>query len=253
MEHGERAVLAVRAGGSRVIPVAIGYDERESISYHVLEQSIINRTSLPVCIIPLASRMLRDFDGQRDGTNGFIYSRFLVPELMGYRGWALYMDSDMLARDDLSELWALRDESKAVMVVQHDYHTKHRRKLIGTPMECDNADYPRKNWSSLILWNCGHPSNRIVNREFVSESPGSVLHRFQWLRDEEIGSLPLEWNSLCGEYPLSAQAKNVHFTLGAPCFSHYSRCDYSSEWRAASDDVNARLDIRELMDDRRRA
>jgi hypothetical protein len=237
--------VAVHAGGG-LIPIAIGYDIRESIAYHVLEQSIINRTSVPVAIIPLASRLLENFDGQRDGTNAFIYSRFLVPEMMDYQGWALYMDADMLVRRDLAELWALRDESKAVMVVQHDYHTQHRRKLIGTPMECDNADYPKKNHSSLILWNCGHPSNRIVNREFVSESPGSVLHRFQWLRDEEIGALPIEWNWLCGEYPLTLEAKNVHFTLGAPCFSHYSKCDYASEWKGMREEVNACLDLKEL-------
>lgn len=236
-----------------MLVVAIGYDVRESITFHVLEQSIINRTSVPVAIIPLASQMLRDFDGQRDGTNSFIYSRFLVPELMDYQGWALYMDSDMLLRDDLAKLWNLRDDSKAVMVVEHDYHTKYRRKLIGTPMECDNADYPKKNHSSLILWNCGHPSNRIVNREFAQESPGSVLHRFQWLRDEEIGSLSLEWNWLCGEYQFNAEAKNVHFTIGAPCFSHYAKCDYAGEWHAMSDEVNDRLDMRELLSDRRTA
>lgn len=229
-----------------MIPIAVGIDSRESIASHVLEQSIINRTSAPVALVPLATRLLRNFDGQRDGTNAFIYSRFLVPEMMDYQGWALYMDSDMFLRDDLAELWALRDDSKAVMVVQHDYHTSHRRKLIGTPMECDNADYPRKNWSSLILWNCGHPMNRIVNREFVSESPGSVLHRFQWLPDDLIGSLPLEWNWLVGEYPMNANAKNVHFTLGAPCFSHYSKCDYSSEWKGMREEVNACLDLKEL-------
>lgn len=230
-----------------MIPVFIGYDSRESIAYHVLAQSIINRTSVPVSVTPLASRMLRDFDGQRDGTNSFIYSRFLPPELMGYRGWAVYMDSDMLARADLAELWALRDESKAVMVVKHDYHTKHRRKLIGTPMECDNADYPRKNWSSLILWNCGHPQNRILDREFVGEAPGSVLHRFQWLSDDLIGELPREWNHLVGEYGLTPDAKLVHFTYGAPCFSHYRKCDYGTEWHGVREDVNAALDKARLM------
>lgn len=229
-----------------MIPVCIGYDVRESIAYHVLEQSIIDKTSVPVAIIPLANRMLRNFDGQRDGTNAFIYSRFLVPELMDYQGWAIYCDSDMLLRDDLVKLWDMRDESKAVMVVKHDYHTKHRRKLIGTPMECDNADYPMKNASSLILWNCGHPSNRIINSDFVSESPGSVLHRFQWLRDDEIGGLPKEWNWLVGEMPLSAEAKIVHFTLGAPCFSHYRRCNYATEWHGMREEVNAALDKSQL-------
>jgi hypothetical protein len=230
-----------------MISIAIGYDPRESIAYHVLEQSIINRTSAPVAIIPLANRMLRNFDGQRDGTNAFIYSRFLVPELMDYQGWAIYMDSDMLLRDDLVKLWDLRDDSKAVMVVQHDYHTKNRRKLIGTPMECDNADYPRKNWSSMMMWNCGHPQNRILNADFVSESPGSLLHRFQWLTDDLIGGISTEWNHLVGEYPLTEKAKLVHFTYGMPGFSHYRRCDYSSEWRGLSDDVNAALDKSTLM------
>jgi hypothetical protein len=230
-----------------MIPIAIGYDERESIAFHVLEQSIIDKTSLPVAIIPLASSMLRHFDGQRDGTNAFIYSRFLVPELTDYQGWAMYCDSDMLLRDDLAKLWDLRDESKAVMVVKHDYHTQHRRKLVGTPMECDNADYPKKNHSSMILWNCGHPSNRILTREFVQESPGSVLHRFQWLREEEIGGLPLEWNWLCGEYPHSDSAKLVHFTLGAPCFEHYRKGDYATEWHLRRQIVNEALDKSRLM------
>jgi hypothetical protein len=230
-----------------MIPVFIGYDVREAAAYHVLGQSIINRTTEPVAIVPLADRMLRGFDGQRDGTNSFIYSRFLVPELMDYQGWAIYCDGDMLLRDDLAKLWALRDDSKAVMVVKHDYHTKHRQKLIGTPMECDNADYPRKNWSSLILWNCGHPRNRIITKEYVSEAPGSSLHRFQWLGDDLIGELPREWNWLVGEYGLSADAKLVHFTYGAPCFSHYSRCDYASEWKGVQSDMNHALDTARLL------
>lgn len=225
-----------------MIRVAIGYDHRESIAYHVLCQSIIDKTSAPVSIVPLSQRQLRGFDGQRDGTNAFIYSRFLVPELMDFDGWAIYCDSDMLARADLAELWALRDESKAVMVVQHDYHTKHRRKLIGTPMECGNADYPRKNWSSLILWNCAHPQNRLLTSEYVSEAPGSVLHRFQWLTDDLIGALPSTWNHLVGEHGLTPEANLVHFTYGAPCFRHYSRCDYASEWHGVREDVNAALD-----------
>jgi lipopolysaccharide biosynthesis glycosyltransferase len=225
-----------------VIPVCIGFDPRETIAYHVLDQSIIDKTSSPFAIIPLTERVLSGFDGQRDGTNSFIYSRFLVPELMDYRGWAIYMDSDMLLRADLSELWNLRDEAKAVMVVKHDYHTKHRRKLIGTPMECDNADYPRKNWSSLILWNCGHPQNRLITREYISEAPGSVLHRFQWLTDDLIGELPSTWNHLVGEYGLTPEAKLVHFTYGAPCFAHYRKCDYASEWHGTREEVNAALD-----------
>jgi hypothetical protein len=230
-----------------MLRVAIGYDSRESIAYHVLTQSIIDQTTAPVAITPLTALSLQGFDGQRDGTNGFIYSRFLVPELMRFEGWAIYLDSDMLLRADLSDLWSLRDESKAVMVVKHDYHTTHRRKLIGTPMECSNGDYPRKNWSSMVLWNCGHPANRHLTREFVANNPGSVLHRFAWLPDDFIGEIDPEWNWLVGEYPLEAEAKLVHFTYGAPCFRHYSRCDYSGEWHATHEEVNAALDNARLF------
>jgi hypothetical protein len=230
-----------------MITICIGYDPRESVTYYVLEQSIIDRTSAPVAIIPLVAKMLRGFDGQRDGTNQFIYSRFLVPELMDYQGWAIYMDSDMLLRDDLVKLWDLRDESKAVQLVQHNYTTTHKRKLIGTPMEAPNADYPRKNWSSMVLWNCGHPMNRILTTEYVSEAPGSVLHRFSWLPDELIGEIPETWNWLVGEKPLSADAKLVHFTYGAPCFSHYRKCDYATEWHGTKEDVNHALDKSKLM------
>lgn len=230
-----------------MIPIAIGFDPRETIAYHVLEQSIIGQTSAPVAIIPLASGMLRGFDGQKDGTNAFVYSRFLVPELMEYRGWAIYLDSDMLLRDDLVKLWDLRDESKAVQVVQHDYATKHRRKLVGTPMESPNADYPRKNWSSMVLWNCAHPMNRILTTEYVSEAPGSVLHRFSWLPDELVGGISSEWNWLVGEYPLSIEAKLAHFTHGAPCFNHYRKCDYASEWHRTKEDVNFSFDKTHLM------
>lgn len=227
-----------------MIPIFIGYDPRESIAYHVLAQSIINRTSVPVSIAPLSERMLRGFDGQRDGTNAFIYSRFLVPELSGYQGWAVFMDADMLLRDDLVKLWDQRDDSKAVMVVKHDYHTTAARKLVGTPMECANSDYPRKNWSSMVLWNCGHPQNRILTREFVQEAPGSVLHRFSWLSDDLIGGIGPAWNHLVGEHPKNDQAKLVHFTLGAPCFEYYRKCEHSHEWHRVKDDVNAALDKR---------
>lgn len=227
--------------------IFIGFDARETIAYHVLSQSIIEKTTIPVSITPLAGNMLRGFDGQRDGTNSFIYSRFLVPELTGFEGWALYLDSDMLARVDLAPLMDMMDHEKAVHVVKHDYLTKHRRKLIGTPMECDNVDYPRKNWSSMILWNCGHPSNKIVTRQFVQEQPGSFLHRFSWLNDHEIGELDPSWNHLVGEYPKDDQAKIVHFTHGAPCFSHYRKCDYANEWHALKESVNTALDKTHLM------
>lgn len=218
------------------IPIFCGYDPREAAGYHVFCQSVIERASVPVSFIPLHADLLNKFDGQRDGTNAFIYSRFLVPVLMGYSGWAIFADaSDMVVLDDIAKLWALREENafnKAVVVVKHDYRTKHPFKYIGTPMESANVDYPGKNRSSLILWNCSHYANRRLTPDLVKESPGSFLHRFQWLEDQQVGELPAQWNALSGEQDIGA-ASLVHFTLGSPGFKHYATCDGARHWHKA--------------------
>lgn len=221
-----------------MITICVGYDPREAGTFPVLCQSILNTSSVPVAITPLHSPMLKDFDGQQDGTNAFIYSRFLVPELMSFRGWAIYCDSDMLFRTDVSKLWELRDQSKAAMVVKHQYKTKHPVKSLGTDLESMNQDYPCKNWSSLILWNCGHPMNRILRRDFVAEAGGRTLHRFGWLQDDLIGEIPKEWNWLVGEYEFNLGANLVHYTVGAPGFEYYKDCDYSAEWHSTKIDAN---------------
>lgn len=218
-----------------MIPVYVGYDPREAAAYHVFCQSVIERASQPVTFIPLHKPMLNGFDGQKDGTNAFIYSRFLVPYLQNYLGWAIFCDGDMVVTDDIAKLWALKEEQYfniAARVVKHDYRTKHARKYIGTPMESDNLDYPQKNWSSVILWNCGHHANRILTPEFVSESPGSILHRFAWLRPEQVGELPPKWNRLVGEQDVS-DAALLHYTLGVPGFKHYADCDSAEHWHEA--------------------
>jgi lipopolysaccharide biosynthesis glycosyltransferase len=206
----------------------VGYDPREAAAYHVFCQSVIEHASVPVQFIPLHSPMLRNFDGQRDGTNAFIYSRYLIPHLQGFDGWAVFADGDMLCRTDIAALWRLRDAQYAVQVVQHDYETQHPRKYLGTKLENDNLQYPKKNWSSLVLWNCGHPSNRILSREFVEDAGGIFLHRFQWLQDEEVGELPVTWNYLVREYP-KAEACLNHYTLGVPGFPEYANDD-NGEW-----------------------
>lgn len=218
------------------IPIYVGVDPREMAGYHVFCQSVLDKSRVPVAFIPLHKPMLNDFDGQKDGTNAFIYSRFLVPYLQNYNGWAIFADgSDMVTLDGIEKLWAQREHhafNKAVAVVKHDYVTKHPRKYIGTHMEADNASYPRKNWSSLILWNCGHYANRRLTPEVVMESPGSFLHRFEWLNDAQIGELPPDWNVLVGEQD-TAGASLLHYTLGVPGFDHYRDCDGSLHWHRA--------------------
>jgi lipopolysaccharide biosynthesis glycosyltransferase len=129
---------------------------------------------------------------------------------MNYRGWALFIDGDMLVKDDIVNLWNLRDDSKAAIVVKHNYKTKSNIKQFGSK----NEDYPCKNWSSVILWNCAHHKNKILTPEFVQSSTGPQLHRFTWLDNSDIGSLPVEWNWLPDEFGTNQNAKLLHYTLG---------------------------------------
>jgi hypothetical protein len=212
-----------------MLKLFVGFDPREAAVYHTFCQSVIEQTTIPVSFIPLHQKTLL-FDGQQDGTNAFTYSRYLVPYLCDFKGWAMFCDGDMIVRSDLSELWGLRDSQYAVQVVKHNYKTTEAIKYIDTPMENANLDYPRKNWSSVMLWNCAHPSNQILCPDFVGEAGGATLHRFKFLEDREIGSLDKRWNHLVREQPYDAGAKLVHWTLGSPGFEYYSRDDYHNEW-----------------------
>ena len=210
-----------------MINIFIGYDHREAIAYHVCVNSIIRHSSKPVSVTPLALQNMKDYQEKHtDGRNQFIYSRFLVPHLMEYKGWAIFMDGDMLLREDIEKLWAQRDESKAVMVVKHDYKTKMTEKYLGAK----NENYPRKNWSSVILWNCGHTANKDVTPEFIENATGAQLHRFTWLNDSLIGELPIEWNWLPDEFGSNLDAKLLHYTLGTPSFHDFATTPMGDEW-----------------------
>jgi lipopolysaccharide biosynthesis glycosyltransferase len=207
--------------------LVIGFDQKEAVAYHVFCQSAIEKSTIPLQIIPLSMNSIYSAKNfSRDGSNAFIYSRFLTPYLMDFNGWAIFADGDMICKDDLAKLWGLRDSSKAVQVVKHDYKTKFSKKYLGNK----NENYPRKNWSSLILWNCEHPKNKILNPEFIQKQLGSFLHRFSWLQDHEIGELDVEWNWLAIEYDENPNAKIIHYTLGTPCFKDYKTTSMSSEW-----------------------
>jgi len=210
-----------------MINIFIGYDHREAIAYHVCANSIIRHSSKPISFTPLALTNMQDYqETHTDGSNQFIYSRFLVPHLMEYNGWAIFMDGDMLVRDDIEKLWSLRDDTKAVMVVKHNYKTKMTEKYLGAK----NENYPRKNWSSVILWNCGHAANKVVTPEFIETATGAQLHRFTWLADELVGELPKVWNWLPDELGANQDAKLLHYTLGTPSFHDFATTPMGDEW-----------------------
>lgn len=193
-------------------------------------ESLWAKTDLPISVTALTPRVADKLNIRSDGSNSFSTIRFAIPHLCYYAGWAIWLDgADMLMRADIGELLNQCSGPEAVKVVKHDYHTKHQRKYIGTTLETGNPDYERKNWSSVILWNCGHWAH-FRNRDKLLSGDGKYLHRFSWLADEEIGELPKEWNWLVGEYDYNAKAKIAHYTLGLPGFEQYRRADYAQEW-----------------------
>lgn len=215
--------------------VYIGYDTREDIAYQVSKFSILNK-SKNITINPLKLSELKDKklywrDEDKLGSTEFTFSRFLVPELNGFNGWALFCDCDILFLEDINNLFELADEKYAVMCVQHDYKPKEGVKMDGKAQTL----YPRKNWSSLVLWNCSHPSNKAITKELINQpdTTGKYLHRFSWLKDEEIGSLPHHWNWLAGWYkePQDGSPKAIHYTEGGPWFENYRHCEYHQYWK----------------------
>jgi lipopolysaccharide biosynthesis glycosyltransferase len=210
-----------------LIKLYVGFDPKEAIAYHVFIQSVIKNSSAPIQITPLALSLLDEFkETHNDRSNDFIYSRFLTPYLNNFEGWAIFADGDMICNADIKELINLADPDKAVSVVKHNYKTKFKKKYLGNI----NEDYPRKNWSSVILWNCSHPKHKILTPSFVAQQTGKFLHRFSWLEDYEIGELPIEWNWLAIEYEANPNAKLIHYTLGTPCFKDFKDTDMSDLW-----------------------
>ena len=209
------------------VSLYVGFDDREAIAYHVFCHSVIKNTSIPVKILPLVLNQLSEYNEKhQDRSNDFVYSRFLIPYLNEFNGWAIFADGDMICQADLKELIEMADPNKAVMVVKHDYQTKTSIKYLGNI----NENYPRKNWSSVILWNCSHPKHKILTPDFIANQTGKFLHRFSWLDDDDIGELPIEWNWLACEYEKNVKAKLIHYTLGTPCFKDFRDTDMAEIW-----------------------
>ena len=207
-----------------MIPIFVGYDPKESVCFHVAVSSLTRLSSQPLAITPLNLTNIPEYtETHDDSSNTSSYTRFLVPHLMNYAGWAIYVDCDVLALSDILELWNLKDDQYAVMCAKHNYSTRTPVKFLNN----SNSNYPKKNWSSVMLINCGHPKNKQITPRWVSEHSGEYLHQFQWLDNSDIGSIPTEWNWLVGEYPKINGVKLLHYTLGAPCFM---ATDYDTEW-----------------------
>ena len=217
------------------VRVFVGYDPREAVAFDVLAHSIQTRTSSPVSLTPLKLSELGDLmwrERHELQSTDFSFSRFLVPYLCGFEGWAIFMDCDMLVLDDIANLWGLRDQRYAVQVVRHDHRPEQTTKFLNQPQ----TTYEKKNWSSLMLLNCDRCT--ALTPEYVNTASGLDLHRFCWLGDDDlIGELPRRWNHLVDyDPPLPVdELSNLHFTNGGPYFDEYKNCGYADLWLAERD------------------
>jgi len=214
--------------------IFIGYDPNETVAYHVLCHSILKRSSIPVQFTPVNKRNIKVFTRDKeDGSTEFSFSRFLTPYLSDYIGHSLFMDCDMLVLCDIAELLEYREFDKAVHVVKHDYTPKEGKKFLGNTQHV----YPKKNWSSLMLFNNYNAACKRLTPAAVNEETGKYLHQFEWCPEDRVGSLPKEYNHLVGEYDENPSAKIVHFTLGTPCFRGYENQEFAWAWFAEREDM----------------
>ena len=216
-------------------PIYVGWDSREDIAYQVCRSSLLRHASGPIDVTPLKQEDLRKrglYRRERDplASTEFTYTRFLVPALTGYQGWALFCDCDFLWTADVTQLMASVDDRYAVMCVHHDHNPPETVKMDGAIQ----TRYPRKNWSSMVLYHCGHPANAGPTPELVSTETGAFLHRFQWLDDDLIGAVPETWNWLEGwsQRPDHGTPNVIHFTRGGPWFENWQDVDYGALWVA---------------------
>lgn len=214
---------------TKTIQIYIGYDPREARAYDVCRSSIVRRSKLPVHKLysPDIPGYYREKEPMQ--STDFTNTRWAVPALMGYEGIGIFVDCDFVFLEDPAQLIQRHfDPSKAVMVCKHPLYTPNSViKMDGVPQHT----MPRKNWASLIIFNNEHPSiKRGLSWKRVNEHmPSRDLHQFKFLLDDEIGSIPLDWNCLDDYYDLE-NPKAIHYTDGGPWFDNYERTMYSDIW-----------------------
>lgn len=227
--------------------VWIGFDAAEMQACNVATQSLLRLTSRREVRVDRLCRLALRGNYRRPTTvmpNGQLFdevsgapmstdhaiARFFVPWLSDYQGWALFTDGDVLFREDVRQLFAQADERYAVQVVQHPPLLEEGEKKDGHIQQA----YRRKNWSSVALFNCGHPANRALTLDVLNSWPGRDLHAFNWLSDDLIGALDMRWNYLAGVSAPQADPALVHFTLGVPTVHGHEQDAFADEWRSVA-------------------
>jgi len=221
--------------------IFIGWDSREDIAYQVCRESLLRHTSIELDIQPIKQQEMREknlYWREHDplSSTEFSFTRFLTPYLAGYKGWAVFMDCDFLWRGDIATLQQYMNPYFGAFVVQHDYKPKEATKMDGRVQH----QYPRKNWSSMILFNCGHLHIKALTPEVVNRESGMYLHQIRFLWDACIGDLPIAYNYLEGWHTRNdcPNPVAVHFTRGGPWFKDYMDVEYGDEWMRVAKEIS---------------
>jgi lipopolysaccharide biosynthesis glycosyltransferase len=211
--------------------IYIGYDDTQDVAYKVCKYSIIENTQLEdITINKIWCNNIDGYNRPNDplASTPFTYARFFIPFINNYNGFSIFCDGDFLFLEDIEKLIKQFDPKYAVQVVKHDYTPSNTIKMNNKIQ----SNYPRKNWSSLILWNNEHPKNKLLNLDLLNGATGSFLHQFKWLDDQDIGEISYTWNWLVGWYLETDTIKPnaLHFTEGGPWLNEYKNCEYSNVW-----------------------
>jgi hypothetical protein len=230
-------------------PVYVGWDSREDIAFQICRHSLLKRATIPATVVPIKQHELREqglYTRDLDplASTEFTYTRFFVPHLQNHQGWALFCDCDFLWLADIKDLVDLIDDRYAIMCVHHDHRPKEDWKMDHRAQ----TQYPRKNWSSMVLYNCGHPANAALTADVANSESGAFLHRFQWLEDDLIGAVPETWNWLEGWSPKpdTSHPNVVHLTRGGPWFEEWRDVDYADLWLSEEAEYRATLATKSL-------
>ena len=226
----------------------IGFDPREAAAFAVAKESaqrhmprhyglhgivLDEMRSTGLYSRPTSRKSGRLFDDISEApmSTEFAISRFLTPILAKREGLAMFTDADMLFRANIVPAfdYAAAHPEKAVFCVKHNHQPEDNSIKMDGQLQ---QRYARKNWSSVMIFNCEHPSNAKLTVDLINEVPGRDLHAFCWLKDDEIGALPAEWNYLVGHTKVDESPKIVHFTDGIPTMPGYEECEFADEWRA---------------------
>jgi hypothetical protein len=231
------------------LKVYVGYDSREDIAWRVCRHSLLRHASADVPIFPLKQQTVRELGLYTRATDKasteFSLTRFLTPYLAAHDGWSVFVDCDFLFTTDIMKVLDGVDRNKAIYVVQHDYTPSQTVKMDGQTQ----TSYPRKNWSSFMLFNNAHPAVKALTPDVVNREGPAYLHRFSWISDDsQIGSLPLGWNFLSGEYPKPALTPAaIHYTNGGPWFSNWQNVDFADLWCAERDLYQKAIAVKEAV------